>query len=301
MRSDVRPKPVPRRFGGSRAGHTVAAKVPEVTALFWFIKVLTTGMGEAASDFLARTNLVLAAVLGLGGFVLALWLQFRTRRYVAPAYWFAVMMVAVFGTMAADGLHVGLGVSYAVATAACAVGLTLVFLLWRRTEGTLSIHSITTRRREAFYWTTVLATFALGTAAGDLTAAQMGLGFLASGLLFAAVIVVPALAWWRSAMNSVVAFWFAYVLTRPLGASFADWLGKPHSFGGGLGYGDGTVAAAATVLIVVLVAYVTLTRSDVRHGSLGSGAQAVENEQCLRRPARVARVDDELRTGAVAE
>jgi uncharacterized membrane-anchored protein len=255
---------LPSVLRASPARQPLAVKVPEVTVLFWVIKVLTTGMGEAASDFLAQVNLVLAGVLGLGGFIVAMRLQFRTRRYVAPAYWFAVAMVAVFGTMAADALHVGLGVSYALSTLACALTVAVVFLLWYRSEGTLSIHSITTRRRETYYWTTVLATFALGTAAGDLTAAQMGLGFLASGILFATVMLVPALAWWRSAMTSVAAFWFAYVLTRPLGASFADWLGKPHSFGNGLGYGDGTVTVGATVFIVALVAYLTITRSDIQ-------------------------------------
>ena len=250
----------------------MAAKVPEVTALFWVIKVLTTGMGEAASDFLAHVNIALAGVLGLGGFGLAMWLQLRTRRYIAPAYWFAVMMVAVFGTMAADALHVGLGISYAVATVACAATVAAVFLVWFRSEGTLSIHSIITRRRETYYWVTVLATFALGTAAGDLTATEMGIGFFGSAVLFAVVMLLPALAWWRSAINSVAAFWFAYVVTRPLGASFADWLGKPPSFGGGLGYGDGTVTACATILIVALVAYVTLTRCDRQTSAEGRTA-----------------------------
>ena len=249
---------------GTSLREPVAAKVPEVTALFWVIKVLTTGMGEAASDWLAHVNLVVAGVLGLGGFVVALWVQLRVPRYVAYAYWFAVMMVAVFGTMVADALHVGLGVSYLVATAVCAAAVAVIFFRWHRSEGTLSIHSITTRRREAYYWLTVLATFALGTAAGDLTASQLNLGFLVSAVLFGLVMLVPGLGWFRFGMNNVVAFWFAYVVTRPLGASIADWLGKPHSFGGGLGYGDGTVAAFALALIVVLVAYAALTRSDVQ-------------------------------------
>jgi len=242
----------------------VAAKVPEVTALFWVIKVLTTGMGEAASDALGQASLVLAAVVGLGGFALGLRLQLRTRRYVAPVYWFAVAMVAVFGTMAADALHVVLGISYLASTTFWAAVVGIVLWRWYRSEGTLSIHSITSRRRENFYWGTVLATFALGTAAGDLTAAQLGLGFLASGVLFAVVMLVPALGGLRFGMNTVVAFWFAYVITRPLGASFADWLGKPSWFGGGLGYGDGTVALSATAIIVVLVAVVSVTRSDVQ-------------------------------------
>ena len=204
-----------------------AAKVPEITALFWLIKVLTTGMGEAASDYLGTLNLVLAGAVGVLGFAVALWLQFRAPRYRAPIYWFAVAMVAVFGTMVADALHVGAGLPYTVSTPVYAVLLAIVFVLWRRSEGTLSIHSIVTRRRETYYWLTVLMTFALGTAAGDLTAISLHLGYLPSAFLFAAVIAVPALLRWRGALNEVAAFWAAYVVTRPLGASVADWLGKP--------------------------------------------------------------------------
>jgi len=251
----------------------VAAKVPEITALFWVIKLLTTGMGESTSDYLATTSLVLAAAVGFVGFVVAMWLQFRTRRYVPVVYWFAVMMVAVFGTMAADALHVVLGVSYVVSTAFYAVALAVVFILWRRTEGTLSIHSIVTRRRELWYWLTVLLTFALGTAAGDLTAIALHLGFLASGVLFAVVIAVPAIGW-RLGLNPVVAFWFAYVVTRPLGASFADWLGKPHSFAGGLGYGDGVVSGIALLLIAALVGYVQLAGHGVQQRGAFEAAAA---------------------------
>jgi uncharacterized membrane-anchored protein len=240
----------------------LAAKVPEITALFWVIKVLTTGMGESTSDYLAGINLVLAGGLGAIGFVAALWWQFRVRRYIAYVYWFAVAMVAVFGTMAADGLHVGLGIPYAVSTAVYAIALAVVFYWWNRSEATLSIHSIVTRRRETYYWLTVFVTFALGTAAGDLTATSMNLGFFRSGLIFAAVIALPALGYWRWRRGSleghrgVFIFWFAYIVTRPLGASFADWFGKKHSLGGGLGLGDGLVSAVLAVLIVALVGYV---------------------------------------------
>ncbi|HEY2791939.1 MAG TPA: hypothetical protein VGJ28_06270 [Micromonosporaceae bacterium] len=241
----------------------LAAKVPEITALFWVIKVLTTGMGEATSDYLGTFNLAFAGAVGVLGFAVALWLQLRTRRYVAVVYWFAVMMVAVFGTMAADGLHVALGIPYAASTAFYALVLAIVFYLWKRSEGTLSIHSITTRRRETYYWITVLATFALGTAAGDLTATEMKLGFLDSGILFGAAILVPLIAW-RLGLNSVAAFWIAYVLTRPLGASFADWFGKPHHIGRGLGYGDGTVAGLSFLVIAALVGYVAFRRNDIQ-------------------------------------
>ena len=241
----------------------LAAKVPEITVLFWVIKILTTGMGEATSDFLAKGNLVVAGVAGFAGFAVALWLQFRVRRYIAVVYWFAVAMVAVFGTMAADGLHVGLGVPYIVTTVFYAAVLAAVFFLWHRSEGTLSIHSIVTRRRETYYWLTVLVTFALGTATGDLTAFVLHLGFLASGLMFTGLILIPALAWWRFGLNEIVAFWWAYVLTRPLGASFADWLSKPHALHG-LDFGDGQVAVVATVIIALLVGYVAVTRNDIQ-------------------------------------
>jgi uncharacterized membrane-anchored protein len=241
----------------------LAAKVPEITALFWVIKILTTGMGEATSDFLAKGNLVVAGVAGFAGFAVALWLQFRVRRYVAVVYWLAVAMVAVFGTMAADGLHVGLGIPYIVTTVFYAAVLAAVFILWHRSEGTLSIHSITTRRRETYYWLTVLATFALGTATGDLTATTLHLGFLASGILFTGLILVPAVAWWRWHLNPIAAFWWAYVLTRPLGASFADWLSKSHQLTG-LNLGDGQVAAVSAAIIALLVAYVAIARNDIQ-------------------------------------
>ncbi len=238
-------------YGGLRRA---AVKVPEITALFWVIKVLTTGMGEAASDRLSHISVALAGVAGVGGFAIAMWLQFRTDRYRPAVYWFAVAMVALFGTMVADGLHVALGVPYLVSTVVYALAVAVLLWRWHRSEGTLSIHSIVSRRRESYYWLTVLATFALGTAAGDLTAATLHLGYLLSGLLFAAVIAVPAIGWWRFGLNATLAFWAAYVVTRPLGASFADWFGKPPSRGHGLGYGDGVVTIVLTIAIVVLVA-----------------------------------------------
>jgi uncharacterized membrane-anchored protein len=246
------------------ADPVTGVKVPAVTALFWVIKVLTTGMGEAASDYLGNVNLVLAGLVGVLGFWLALRRQLRAPVYEAWTYWSTVAMVAVFGTMLADGLHVVLSLPYSVTTGLYATAVAVVLALWYRSEGTLSIHSIVTRRRETYYWLTVLATFALGTAVGDLTATSLRLGFFGSGVLFTAAIAVPALAWWRLGLNPVVAFWAAYVLTRPLGASFADWIGKPHSIDGGLGAGDGLVTGALILLIVALVAYVARTRTDVQ-------------------------------------
>ena len=240
----------------------LAVKVPEITLIFWALKLLTTGMGEAMSDFLGQNSVPLAAAVGIFGLAFALWLQFRTPEYRAPVYWFAVMMVAIFGTMVADGIRDGAGITYTVTTPMFAVIVAATFLVWYRTEGTLSIHSINTRRREAFYWAAVLGTFALGTAAGDLTAYTLKLGFWESAVLFAVVIAIPAVGWARGRFNPIFAFWFAYVVTRPLGASFADGFSKPA--GGGLGIGDGPVSLVALVIFVGLVAWVTVTKRDVQ-------------------------------------
>ncbi len=230
-------------------------KVPEVTAAFWIAKVLTTGMGEATSDFLVHQLAPIVAV-AIGGFGLAvaLVLQFRERRYNPWIYWLAVAMVAVFGTMAADFLHVELGIAYVVSTAFFAVVLAAVFVIWYRIEHTLSIHSIDSPRREAFYWLTVISTFALGTAAGDMTATTFHLGYLVSGVAFTLLIAVPAVAHRWFGLNAIVAFWFAYIVTRPLGASFADWLGVSHARGG-LNWGTGAVSIGAAILIAGVVAY----------------------------------------------
>jgi uncharacterized membrane-anchored protein len=241
-----------------------ALRVPEITVYFWVIKALSTAMGESTSDYLVHAMApVVAVALGFIGFLAALALQFSMRRYIAWTYWLAVVMVGVFGTMAADVLHVGFGVPYPVSSIFYGVVLLAVFAGWQRTERTLSIHTVDSPRREAFYWAAVVATFAMGTAVGDLTATTFGLGYLASGLLFAAVIAVPALGYWRLGWNPIFSFWFAYVATRPLGASFADWMGKSQHVGG-LGIGDGVVALALGVAIFFLVAYLAITRRDVQ-------------------------------------
>ena len=251
-----------RRPMPSAARHALS-KVPEVTVLFWITKVLTTGMGEVLSDFLAKTiDPVIAVGIGFVGFAFALWLQFRVQKYLTWVYWLAVTMVSVFGTMAADVLHVVVGIPYIVSSTFYAVVLTVIFLMWYRTEKTLSIHSIFTRRREAFYWLTVLATFALGTAVGDLTATTFGLGYFASGVLFAVAIAIPAIGYGFN-LNSIFAFWFAYVLTRPLGASFADWAAVSHARGG-LNLGLGPVSLVLTVAIAACVGVLAVTRKDVK-------------------------------------
>lgn len=239
------------------------SKVPEVTAYFWIIKVLTTGMGETTSDYLAgRINPFIAVGLAGMGLAVAMTLQFSSRRYTAWIYWTAVVTVSVFGTMAADVLHVGLGVPYVVSTTFFVVALAVVFAAWYASEKTLSIHSVNTRRRELFYWTAVMTTFALGTAAGDMTAITMHLGYFSSGVMFAVLIVVPALAHRRFGLNGIFAFWFAYIVTRPLGASFADWAGVSHTRGG-LDLGTGPVSLLLAVVIFGFVGYLTATRKDV--------------------------------------
>jgi uncharacterized membrane-anchored protein len=258
-----------------------ALRVPEITVYFWVIKALSTAMGESTSDYLVhRIHPVPAVLLGFTGFVVAIVLQFSMRRYMAWTYWFAVVMVGVFGTMAADVLHVGLGVPYIVSAPFFAAVLAAVFITWHRTENTLDIHSVTTFRRELFYWAAVVATFALGTAAGDLTAYTFHLGYFRSGLLFAAIILIPAIGYWRFRMNSILAFWFAYVLTRPLGASFADWLGKPRAVHG-LGFGSGKVALILTLVIFCLVAYLAITKADVQQAA----SHRVSAERSRQRPA----------------
>ena len=238
-------------------------KVPEITAIFWIIKLLSTAMGESTTDYLVyQINPYVAVALGCIGLAIALILQLLVRRYIAWVYWLAVVMVAVFGTMVADVAHIVLGIPYQVSTVCFTTALAIIFVTWYISEKTLSIHTIYRGRREIFYWATVIATFALGTAAGDMTASTLKLGYFASFVLFAVLFALPGLAYWLFGLNEIVAFWFAYIMTRPLGASFADWLGKPYL--GGLGLNDGKVAVVLTMLIIVFVGYLTVTHKDIK-------------------------------------
>jgi uncharacterized membrane-anchored protein len=232
----------------------VGIKVPAVTLSFWIIKILTTGMGETTSDFFVRrVEPVLVVGIAAAGLIAALLMQLRASSYRPWLYWLAVVMVSVFGTMAADVIHIVLGVPYLVSTLVFALALAAILAIWQQAEGTLSIHSVRTPRRETFYWATVLITFALGTAAGDMTATTLGLGYLASGILFAVIFALPALAYFWLGLNEIAAFWAAYIVTRPLGASFADWMGVPP-VRGGLDWGTGPVSLALGVLIAIMVA-----------------------------------------------
>ena len=269
-----RPSSEPDQQRGSATGGQVpvlgrifpaplAAKVPEITLLFWAVKILTTAGGEATSDYLKTFGNIKGGGTEVALFVVGLVLQFGTRRYQAFAYWFLAYAIAIFGTGVSDFLHLDVHIPYAGTTILWAVVLIAIFAIWDRSEGTLSIHSITTQRREAFYWATVFATFALGTALGDFTATSLNLGYLASGILFGVIILIPALAWWRLGLNSIAAFWMSYVVTRPLGASFADYISKPANISG-INFGDGPTALVFAVAVVVLVIYLAIARPDIQ-------------------------------------
>jgi uncharacterized membrane-anchored protein len=251
--------PVIGRFLPSPA----AAKVPEVIVLFWVAKVLTTAAGEATSDYLKVYGNFKGGGIELALFLAGLIWQLTTRRYSAIAYWFFAYAIAVIGTGVADFLHLDVGLSYAADSLLWAVVLAAIFAIWHRSEGTLSIHSITTQRREGYYWATVFATFALGTALGDYTAIALHLGYLSSAILFTVVIFIPAVAHWRLGLNAIAAFWMSYVVTRPLGASYADYISKPRSTSG-IGFGDGRTALLLGLSMLAVVVYLAVTRIDVQ-------------------------------------
>jgi uncharacterized membrane-anchored protein len=239
-------------------------RVPAPTALFWVTKAASTALGEALSDYSIRVLPPVAAVLL--GFVLfagALALQLTRHRYIPGVYWLAVAMVGVFGTMAADVVHVVVGLPYAVSATMYGLLLAAVFVAWWLVERDLSVHDVTTTRRELFYWAAVVGTFATGTALGDFTAVGWGIGYLPSIALFALLILVPALGYRLLHWNAVFSFWFAYVLTRPLGASVADWLGKPTAEGG-LGVGSGWVSLLFAVVMLALVLAMARVRGRAR-------------------------------------
>ncbi len=236
--------------------------MPEIIFVFWIAKILTTAGGEATSDYLKTYGNIKGGATEVGLFVIGLIWQFGTRRYRAFAYWFFAYSIAVFGTGVADFLHLDAGIPYSGTTLLWAVILAAVFATWYRSEGTLSIHSITTQRRECFYWATVFATFALGTALGDYTAISLNLGYLGSGIFFGVVILLPAVAW-RFGLNGIAAFWMSYVVTRPLGASFADYISKPANLSG-INFGNGQTAVLFAAATFVLVCYLAMARPDIQ-------------------------------------
>ncbi|MFH8389350.1 hypothetical protein [Streptomyces sp. NPDC018036] len=240
-------------------------KVPEVTAYFWIIKVLCTTVGETAADLLnEKLGLGLTGVSLLMSALLAVVLvvQFRTKSYRAGVYWLAVALISVVGTLISDNLTDNMGVPLETSTAVFAVALAVTFFVWYRREGTLSIHSVDTLSREAYYWLAVLFTFALGTAAGDLVAERMALGYWVSAVLFALAIAAVAVAHFAFGLNAVLSFWIAYILTRPLGASIGDYLSQPTG-DGGLGLGTVVTSVLFLAVILALVVYLSVTRRDV--------------------------------------
>lgn len=250
---------------GSRNAAAMLNKVPEVTIYFWIIKILATTVGETASDFLSQTlqlGLTWTSAIMAGLLVAALAVQFRFRRYVPWIYWLSVVLISVVGTLISDKLVDDLGVGLQTTTVLFSAALAATFALWYRAERTLSIHTINTGRRELFYWAAVLFTFALGTSGGDLMAEGIGIGYAPALVIFAGAIALVTAARFGFGVNAVLAFWLAYILTRPLGASFGDLLSQPLADGG---LALGTVATSALFLaaILSLVAYLAVTRRDV--------------------------------------
>lgn len=260
------------------AARTMLNKVPEITVYFWVIKILCTTVGETFADYLndtlgfglTNTTYLMGALL-----VVALGFQFKLNRYVPGVYWLVVVLISVVGTLITDNLVENYGVTLPTSTTIFAVILAIAFGAWYASERTLSIHSIFTRRREAFYWVVVLFTFALGTAAGDLVAEKLAVGYWKSALLFAAVIAVVYVAHVyvshvRFKLNAVLAFWIAYILTRPLGASIGDYLSQPRKAGGlALGTTETSVIFLAAILAVVV--FLSITKKDRIEGDLQPG------------------------------
>ncbi|MGW5047551.1 COG4705 family protein [Streptomyces griseoluteus] len=260
------PETEPGPSASARPSHRLRwNKVPEVTAYFWIIKVLCTTVGETAADLLnEKAGLGLTGVSVLMSALLAVVLvvQFRTKEYRAGVYWLAVALISVVGTLISDNLTDNIGVPLETTTAVFAVLLAVAFVVWYRRERTLSIHSIDTTSREAYYWLAVLFTFALGTAGGDLVSERMDLGYWLAAVLFALAIAAVALAHFALGLDAVWSFWIAYILTRPLGASIGDYLSQPTG-DGGLGFGTVVTSGLFLAVILGLVVYLAVTRKDV--------------------------------------
>lgn len=249
-------------------GRQMLNKVPEITIFFWIIKIMATTVGETAADLLnfnlnwglTNTSIVMTIL-----FIIVLYFQFRARKYIPWIYWLAVVLISVVGTLVTDNLVDNYGVSLVTTTILFTIAMVASFVAWYASEKTLSIHSIYTTKREAFYWLAILFTFALGTAAGDLVAEGLNLGYMVSGLIFAILIVAITLGYYAGKLNSVLAFWLAYILTRPLGASIGDFLSQPHKEGG---LGLGTVGTSTVFLLIILGLVFYLTKSKVDNPDL---------------------------------
>ena len=251
-------------FERPNMGRTILNKVPEVTIFFWIIKVLCTTVGETVSDFLdVNFNLGLtgtAAIMGIC-LLIVLFFQFRANKYIPGLYWLSVVLISVFGTLLTDILTDSMHVPLAASTVFFSIALAITFAVWYAREGTLSIHSIFTVRREVFYWLAILFTFALGTATGDLMAESLAFGYLPTGLIICALIVAVTVAW-RLGLNVILAFWLVYIMTRPLGASLGDYLSQIPA-NGGMGLGAAVTSAIFLVAILAVVIFLTVTRRDL--------------------------------------
>jgi uncharacterized membrane-anchored protein len=253
-----------RSQSGALRGREMLNKVPEVTLYFWIIKILCTTVGETASDYLnTNLNLGLTNTTYITGAVLlaTLFFQFRARKYIPGIYWLSVVLISVVGTQITDNLVDNLGVTLVTTTIVFSIVLAAVFAAWYASERTLSIHTIYTTRREGFYWLAILFTFALGTAAGDLAAERLALGYWVSAVIFAGMIAAVAVGHYRLRLNAVLAFWIAYILTRPLGASLGDYLSQAR-VDGGLGLGTTVTSVIFLATILVVVVFLSLTRKD---------------------------------------
>ncbi|MDQ2687031.1 MAG: hypothetical protein M3Y28_04105 [Armatimonadota bacterium] len=271
----------PQTISATGLGRQMLNKVPEITLYFWIIKVLCTTVGETAADFLnAHLHLGLTnTTYIMGGILLvALFFQFRANRYVTGVYWLVVVLLSVVGTLITDNLTDHFGVPLMTTTIIFSIALAATFSAWYAKEKTLSIHSIHTTRREAFYWLAILFTFALGTAAGDLVAEKFQLGYLLSLLLVCALIAVIAVAHFRFHLDEILSFWIVYILTRPLGASLGDYLSQPRD-AGGLGLGTTVTSALFLIAIVTLVVYLAITKRDVDDDETNSTEQAVSGAE----------------------
>lgn len=241
-----------------------ANRVPDVTAEFWLIKLMAVTMGETAADYLAVNlglGLTVTSLIMTGVLLVALVFQFAQKRYIPWAYWLAVVLISVVGTLVTDNLVDNFGVRLETTTVTFSIVLAATFAVWYASERTLSIHTIYTTKREVFYWLAILFTFSLGTAAGDLVAETFNMGYLTTGLLFGGVIAVIALAYYAFRLNGILAFWLAYILTRPLGASFGDLLSQPLEYGG-LGFGTTLTSVIFLGCISALVLYMSMKRGD---------------------------------------
>jgi len=244
--------------------HNLLSKVPEITLYFWIVKILCTTVGETAADFLnvnLNFGLTMTSIVTGGLLLAALFLQFKTNRYVPSIYWLSVVLISVFGTLVTDNLTDALGVPLEFSSILFSILLGGTFFFWYKKEKTLSIHSIFTVQREAFYWLAILFTFALGTAAGDLLAEGLALGYLVTGVIVAVAVAVFAIAW-RLGLNPILSFWAIYILTRPLGASIGDYLSQSPQYGG-LGLGASITSVIFLLAILTVVIYMTLTKTDV--------------------------------------